>query len=272
MRAVIFVALLLGSSGCNSSQLRYTTLKVSRTIPDLQERQVLDNLARVAADPGKLPYYSVVNTGTVNISDTGSGGLSTLGLQHRMFPSASLSATANRSVTGNWTLNALVSPDRLRAMRAAYMVALEIGPIDPVDLKKLEEIEKAQSLPPIASGWLCVGGKHEVPREAHLVDHDGHSYVWVKPGHTKEFADFALLILNIATFTPSGPDSSKIHLSIDNLPAIQMNLPSLSRAIRPEALPAPLPTPTPAPSPPSMAPRLYEDSPTINRGLFFVPR
>lgn len=142
------------STGCNSSQLRFTTLKISRTVPDLQERQVLDNLARIAADPGSLPYYTVVSTGNVNIQDNGSGGLNSLALQHRIFPSAILGVNANRSVSGNWTLNTMSSPDRLRAMRAAYQIALGIGPVNPIDLTKLQGFESSQasrSPPPAGS-------------------------------------------------------------------------------------------------------------------------
>ena len=100
MRTTWFVACLVMLAGCNTEQLRFTSLRLVQSVPDLQEQQVIDNLARVAAGPGNLPYYTVFNTGTVNVIDAGSGGLSALGLQHKVFPSAALNATASRSVTG----------------------------------------------------------------------------------------------------------------------------------------------------------------------------
>jgi hypothetical protein len=280
MRIAILAAALLAtaSAGCNSSQLRFTTLKLSQTVPNLQQEQVLDNLARIASDSGSLPYYTVISTGTTNIADSGSGGLSSLSLQHRFFPQAILNATASRTVTGNWTLNTMVSPDRLRAMRAAYQIALGIGPVDPVDLKKLQGFEDGQGLPAISRDWLCVGTKHDIPKEARFVAHRGDVYVWVKPDQSKLFADFALLILNIATVTPSsGPSGpTQISLSIDKLPPIQIREPSRSQALPAEPLPEALPTTPPSattpPPTPGIQQRLYEDSPSINRGLFFVPR
>ena len=105
-------------------------MRLSETVPDLQQRQVIENLARHAASPGALPYYTIINNGNVNIQDSGSGGLSALSLQHRYFPLASLTATGSRNVSGNWSLNPMTNPDRLRAMRAAYSIALGTGFVD----------------------------------------------------------------------------------------------------------------------------------------------
>jgi hypothetical protein len=242
---------LLVLSGCNAQQLRFTTMRLSETIPDLQERQVIENLARMAANPGALPYYSVINGGTASINDTGSGGLYALTLQHRFFPSATLDATASRSVTGNWTLNTMINPDRLRAMRAAYQIALGAEFIDPVDERKLEAITNNQKDIEIPRGWACVGKKRDVPHGACIVSHCGKTYVWVAPGRSKDFADFALLMLNIATWVPPGTTTQ---------PAISPRIAPIPPRERDEAVT------------PEIQIRLYEDSPSVNRGLFFVPR
>jgi hypothetical protein len=243
---------LLAFSGCNAQQLRFTTMRLSESIPSLQERQVIDNFARIAANPGAIPYYTVINGGTASISDTGSGGLYALNFAPHVFTSATLDATATRSVTGNWTLNPMTNPDRLRAMRAAYHIALGAEFIDPVDEKKLSAISKDQKDVEIPRGWIRVGTKHDVPRGACIVSHCGKTYVWVVPGHTKDFADFSLLMLNIATWMP---------------PAAKAAQPS----IRPRA--EPLPRGEAAEEEAAgIQMRLYEDSPSVNRGLFFVPR
>ncbi len=240
---------LLALCGCNAQQLRFTTMRLSETVPDLQERQVIENLARMAANPGALPYYTVINSGTVNINDSSSGGLYSLLLQHRVFPAATLDASASRSVTGNWTLNPMSNPDRLRAMRAAYQIALGAEFIDPVDTQKLEAIQKDQKDIQVPQGWACVGRKRDVPRGACIVSHCGKTYVWVAPGRTKDFADFALLMLNIATWIPP---SAKGQAGI--APRI-----------------APIP-PSEGAEAPGIQMRLYEGTEGINRGLFFVPR
>jgi hypothetical protein len=242
---------LLALSGCNAQQLRFTTMRLSETVPDLQERQVIENLARIAANPAALPYYTIINGGTASISDNGSGGLYALTLQHHVFPSGTLEASASRTVTGNWTLNPMINPDRLRAMRAAYHIALGAEHIDPVDEKKLEAILKDQKDLQIPRGWICVGKKHDVPHGACIVSHCGKTYVWVVPARSKDFADFALFMLNIATWVPPAPKAQP------------------ARSPRIEALP---PSETEPAEAPGIQMRLYEDSPSVNRGLFFVPR
>src|SRR6185437_9466321 len=152
------------------------------SIPDLQEKQVIDNFARIAANPGAIPYYSIINSGVANVQDSGSGGLFALTLQHHVFPSGTLTGTASRAVTGNWTLNPMTNPDRLRAMRAAYQIALGAEFIDPIDAQKLEAIRKDQKDVPISRGWIRVGRKRDVPRGACIVSHCGNTYAWVVAG------------------------------------------------------------------------------------------
>ena len=143
------------------------------------------------------------------------------------------------------------NPDRLRAMRAAYHIAMGAEFIDPVDEQKLEAIRKDQKDLPLTRGWIRVGTKHDVPRGACIVSHCGKTYAWVVPGHTKDFADFALLMMNIATWIPpAAKGQAPARPRVDILP----------RGEEAEAEPS------------GIQMRLYEDSPSINRGLFFVPR
>jgi hypothetical protein len=287
-RAACATLVAAALAGCNAEQLRYTSLRLSQSVPELQERQVIDNFARMAAGPGNLPYYTVFNTGTVNINDTGGGGLSALSLQHKVYPLGTLNANASRSVTGNWTLNALANPDRLRAMRAAYMMALGRGPLDPVDESKLQAILTGQPESAIHTGWICSGGKHDVPHDAWISGRCGTTTVWVMPQYAKEFADFSLLMLNIATWSPpAGPNAVSLlvdkaipivigtaprHLTgpparelPDALPRSQPVIPPLPDSLLPDGAAASALTPT-------FPRRLYEDTPGLNRGLFFVPR
>jgi hypothetical protein len=244
-------AVLLFVCGCNAQQLRFTTMRLSESIPGLQERQVIDNFARIAANPGAIPYYTVVNGGTANIQDSGSGGLAALALQAHAYTSATLDATASRTITGNWTLNPMTNPDRLRAMRAAYHIALGAEFIDSVDEKKLDAILKNQKELTIPRGWIRVGRRHDIPRGACIVSHCGKTYVWVVPGHSKDFADFSLLMLNIATWVPPGAKAkAAARPRLEPLPRVEEGEEESSE----------------------IQMRLYEDSPSVNRGLFFVPR
>ena len=109
----------------------------------------------------------------------------------------------------NWSVNPVSNPDRLRAMRAAYDMVLRPDAVNPADAKKLEEILKNTKVIPRSSlGWVCTGRKHDVPRDACLVAHYGKHYAWVMPEHAKDFNDFVLQILNIATYVPPPPRAS----------------------------------------------------------------
>ncbi len=240
--------LTLGT-GCNTGQLRFTTLRLTTTIPDLQKRQVLENFLGMATDPSALPYFSVVTAGTATINDFGSANLSFLGAVKFYTQGTYGPLSAGRSVNTNWSINPVSNPDRLRAMRAAYDLVLQPDAVDPADAKKLQEILKmTKTDPAIESGWVCVGRKHDVPKDACLVAHQGKHYVWVMPEHTKDFNDFVLQILNIATYVPPPQGASAALAAPGAQPRVAV------------------------PHESEIAPRLYEDSPGINRGLFFVPR
>ncbi len=269
-------SVLLALCGCNAEQLRVTTLRLGQSIPELQEGQVIDNLARIAARPASLPYYTVINTGTANIMDTGATGLGALTFQSHVGTLGTLNATASRAITGNWTLNPMSNPDRLRAMRAAYQIALGVNDIDPEDFKLLQGYLEDGHGPGIRTGWLCVGSKSDVPEQASVVSHYGKTYVWVMPQYARTFADFALQMLDIATWSP--PSSPSLDLNIKEVPGFRLKplqpAPGVSSweldPIPQSKIQKPRKEGEPAPHP--IRPRLYEDSQTINRGLFFLPR
>ena len=50
------------------------------------------------------------------------------------------------------------------------------------------------------TGWFSIGTKHDVPKDACYVGHCGKTYVWVMPGNEEALADFALVILDIASY------------------------------------------------------------------------
>ncbi len=249
MRSLLLLSLALAvSSGCASQQLRFTTLRQTSSLADLQESQVLENFARLAANPGSVPFYATANTGAVTVADVGSGSLSFVG-GSKLFTSGTYGLGANRTVTVNWGLAPLNNPDRLKAMRAAYLLALRRSPVDPAELAKLEAALGQDPSYRIQSGWICVGRRRDVPREALKVARDGPIYVWIMPEQAGEFGRFVLLTLNLASL-PSGPPTSRSMTSAPVTGGIAPVSPAVS----------------PFPS------RLYDQPPGINPGLFFLPR
>jgi hypothetical protein len=148
-----------------------------------------------------------------------------------------------RQIAENWQLVPENNPDRLKAMRAAYLFVLDPASIDPTDYQLLDPVLKGDKSYPIEQGWIHVGGRWDVPKKACHVAHCGHVYVWVMPKHAADFSRFVLLILHIETVTPA-----------------HQNFPAAAFA--------------PSTQPPSspFAPRLFDVPTGVNSGLFFVPR
>jgi hypothetical protein len=241
----IVVALL--ASGCANQQLRISTVRQSTTLPDLQERQVIANFARLAANPGDLPFFSVVNQGTATVTDTGSASVAVTAV-HKAFPLWDVTpASASRSINENWQLVPENNPDRLKAMRAAYLRVFNPTSIEPRDDSLLESALQADQSYAPTPGWLSIGSWWDVPKHACFVGHCGSVYVWVMPENLAEFSRFVLLILHIETVAPGGT------------------------AAGPSAAAAPMPIPAAAPPAP-FAPRLFDQPTGVNTGLFFVPR
>src|SRR4051812_37074110 len=125
MRALL-PALVLTSlaTGCANQQLRFSTLRQTSTLPDLQQKQVMENFARLASNAGDMPYYAIAETGTTSVTDEASTGFSVSAIV-KEFPTWDVSAlTADRAITENWSLKNENNPDRIKAMRAAYLSVL----------------------------------------------------------------------------------------------------------------------------------------------------
>jgi hypothetical protein len=167
--------------GCMNQQLRYSAGRTTRSLPDLQYQQVVDNLARIASNPGYLPYLAVAGQGSVQVTD---GGNSSLGLEisSGILSSGLLSVGASRSVTGTWNMGTITSPEKLRAMQVIYQNAV-----------------RGAALGEPAFGWLHVGSRHDLPRQACYVGRQGGVYAWVMPEGIGGLSDLTLAIIDIAT-------------------------------------------------------------------------
>ena len=75
-RSAFLAMLLFGLvPGCVGRQLQFTARRTVNALPDLQYEQVVDNLAKTAANPGFLPYFAVAGQGSVQVTDNGSSTL-----------------------------------------------------------------------------------------------------------------------------------------------------------------------------------------------------
>jgi hypothetical protein len=168
-------------SGCMSEQLRFTARRTVNALPDLQYQQVVDNLAKIASNPGFLPYLAVAGQGAVQVTDNGTSTLA-LNIASKAFGPGNLSLGASRNVTGTWSLGTITSPEKIRSMQAVYLRAL-----------------RGSAAGDPAFGWLKIGHKPHVPRQASFVGRFDDVFVWVMPEGVEGLSELSLAIMDIAT-------------------------------------------------------------------------
>jgi hypothetical protein len=164
-----------------SQQLQLATARTTRTMLDLHYQQVVDNLAHIAANPGFLPYLAVTGQGSIQVTNTGNAvypGNWALAAAGQWLPS--LSATAN--VTGTFNFGTVTSPEKIREMQAHY-----------------QNVVRRSALGDPSFGWLHVGAKRDVHKNACYLSHHGPVHVWIDPEGIDGLSELALAILDIAT-------------------------------------------------------------------------
>ena len=126
LRFFLLLASVL-SVGCTHLQLRKNTLDQMQTVHDIQEQQVLDNLAMFVANPNAFPYFSMAAQGSSQVADQASLSATT-GWERvaSVFYFYQFLATpsANRVDTENWTLTPINDSVKLSLMRCAYQRAV----------------------------------------------------------------------------------------------------------------------------------------------------
>jgi hypothetical protein len=211
-------------TGCTMMSLERNTVAQVDSAIDLRYREVMENLARVAADPAALPSYATIFTGTAVISDT-EELISTTMWQHVKMGAASQNGFASeaanpqlvRNVNLNWTINPVVEPEKLEAARAAFQWA--IGGPQHVNKDSMSLLISAAEAPrgldrhfgvadklaQLPRGWLCVGCLRDVPKCAAYKAHCGDTWVWVMPDGMKGLSEFTLIIQSIGRVDLSSP-------------------------------------------------------------------
>ena len=219
----VLALLLCGNTGCTMMSLeRHTVAQTGSTI-DLRYREVMDNLAMVAHDPATLPSYASIYAGTIFVQDQ-QQLMSATNWQHikpstgkNGFMSEALNPSVNRQVNQNWSIDPIVVPEKLEAIRAACQWAVG-GPehVSKDSMSLLIRADKApagperhfgveESLSRLPAGWLCVGKLKDVPACARYKAHSGGTWVWVPEDGIKGLADFTLILQNIARVGSNSP-------------------------------------------------------------------
>lgn len=280
----LHVGLLLTISGCAHTPLRKSTAQTTSTLADLHFQLILDNVARFQENPDTLPSFAVATAGTVSISDQAGVGISptyspTLGPNQQgggALPIVSLlfPASAQRSLTENWSLTPITDSDNLRRLRCAYRLLVlgkELANYEFCEKQMREffvgeEVNWAETFPP--RGWYSTGRKAAIPKNACYIGRHGATYVWVTPGGMNALAVFAMGALDLATGKLHNPQRTTVRrykgpATPENLVEVQMTVveddPDAMEAIRK------------ARTHPPLRQRGLEPTP-LNPGLLLLPR
>lgn len=231
-------------SGCAHQQLRWNTTHQAKTLSDIYEQQVLDNLAMFVHDPNALPFFAYPNTGRSDVTDKSSLGSDT-SFNRNGFTAEVLKLSGGRDMYETWSLTPVYDPRRLELMRCAYQHAVFCAGIQRVspqsnnfdaiqrtfylgspsesyvskadreagkeDLLSNWTASTGRTTPASFNSvrWLAFGQKKDVP-DAKKCRKKGHycgTYVWVCPGGQDELTKLTITILDYA-FSPQAPRPS----------------------------------------------------------------
>ena len=232
-------ALILLTSGCTHVQLRRNTVRQARTLSDIHQQQVLNNLAMFVYDSNSFPSFSIPNQGGSNVTDTGNASAAT-GFSRATGPfvldAVGLSFGASRQAQESFTLTPVNDPRRLELMRCAYQQAVSnclLGNVsdhcpdcktimqkfytgDPDgDLSNTEGIVNSECLKPVC--WFGVGCKKCVPKHCpcnYTAEYCG-CHIWVLPAGRNELTKLTLAILDYAVNNAPTLRSKEVVYYID---------------------------------------------------------
>ena len=233
---VTFVAL---ACGCTHVQLQRNTVRQARTLGDIHQQQVLNNLAMFVYDYNSFPSFSIPNQGGSNVTDTGNAtaapGFSRASGAF-LFNSLGLSFGAARQAQESFTLTPVNDPRKLELMRCAYQQAVSnCGFGEPSkhcpdcqaimnkfytgdpdgDISKTKGIVNYDCLKP--NCWFGAGCKKCVPKHCPCmyVGEYCDCYVWVLPEGRNELSKLTLAILDYATHDAPTLRNKSVEYYID---------------------------------------------------------
>ncbi len=131
MRYLILGLAICIFSGCMHTQLRNNSANEAWSAGNMEQQQVLDNLAMFVANPNAMPYFSFPNQSAASVQDTGNAGVvpgfgrSTVApLGAFWLSSLGLSFSAQRQQQEGFTITPVNDPRKLELMRCAYQQAV----------------------------------------------------------------------------------------------------------------------------------------------------
>jgi hypothetical protein len=229
---------IVTSSGCTSMSLERYTINQVASSGECRDKSVLSCLATVAADPDRLPSFALYGDGVTTVQDQVSLSSTTSWTRGvGSFALESLGVTAFRSPKGQWTVDPIVEYERLTAVHCACLWVLygqaKAWDACPEILGDTEQYFNdkphfgvASRLEKLPQGWVHCGCLEDVPPCARYKGHCGHTWVWVMPEDSESFAQFTLVLQDIATLDQSSIYSPPLLVTLTT--SRRTELPDLS--------------------------------------------
>ena len=206
-------------AGCTPTALKHNCVDLAGAGSDVRYREVMENLAMIGANRWALPAYSSIYSGAMDVTDGIAASEATTWIHSALLPSGfsseALNIPASRAVKGTLTLDPMIVPEKLRALRAACQWTLfgeESGISDMAILTTFQSGSPAGNYFGVADElraicsveWLGKGCcPQDVPTNACYCANCGHCFVWVCPEGMENFSRFVLVCQKIARFDTS---------------------------------------------------------------------
>jgi len=238
--------LIVVSIGCAHIPLRNNTVREARTVTEIYQQEVLNNLAMFAYDPNSLPHFSYANQGSTSINDQGNAGISagwgrvgagSTGYNPFNISALGLNLAGQRQLAEGFTMTPVNDPRKLELMRCAYQKAIAActgrvpsttcpdcqtrfkvfytGDPDGDIASKTAGITTSECLGHRC--WLGIGCKKCVPKDCKclLVGEYCGVYVWVLPDGRDELSKLTLAILDYAINSAPVQSQKTVYYFLD---------------------------------------------------------
>ena len=190
MHKTLLLLVVAPLAGCSAPSLQRYALNQSMTITEMRYQQIMQGLAAVADNAGRLPSFALTAGGLANVTNTASIDSATVWAQAmKGFSSETLGIVGQHNPELQWTLDPVVSRPQLEAIRYAFTWAV-YGP-PPVGSRAREMLRALtvqditdcpadgmvkqppgyhfgveEQLCRIPTGWLHIAKTRRVPKEA----------------------------------------------------------------------------------------------------------
>jgi hypothetical protein len=237
------IIMIATTPGCTMLSLERHTLHQSTSAGDIRYQELMGNLAMVARDRSALPAYSTIFYGTISVGDSGQIG-STTTWQHVIgagaqngFSSEALNPQLSRTVLQNWSLDPILGPERIEAIRALLrwsiygretLTANELSLLaspdqNPSPGRHFGVLQQLEQLPP---HWVHCGRFADKPHCTAYEAHSGDTWVWVLPEDSEALSHLLLAVQNIARVN----GNSLVLFAIPTTPS-SFSFPTLAKTV-----------------------------------------